>query len=175
MNPRESAREYMREYMRAWRARNRGSEYVRASADRIRAYYLRVKGTPEEKERRRKKAAKERALNREKLNERTRVWRSKNPNRGSEYRREHLARYAAHTRKRYAGLKTATPTWSEGPCIVALYYIAASLRASGVDVQVDHEVPLKGKTVSGLHVRNNLRLVPSAENQRKGNRFEDVA
>jgi hypothetical protein len=146
-----------------------------ADAARIHAYYLRVKDTPEEKERRRQKAARERAANRELCNERTRAWRAKNPNRGSEYRRANLGRYAAHAMKRYAGLKTATPAWSENVCILALYNIAASLRASGADVQVDHVVPLKGKNVSGLHVRSNLRIIPSSENQRKNNRFEVAA
>ncbi len=134
-----------------------------------------VKGTLKEKERCRLKAAKQRAENPEKLNERTRAWRAKNPNAGSDYRRAHLARYAAHAMSRYAGLKTATPPWSEKVCILAVYNIAARLRSVGVDVQVDHIVPLKGKIVSGLHVRDNLRIAPSVENQRKNNRFEALS
>ena len=36
---------------------------------------------------------------------------------------------------------------------------------------VDHIIPLQGKIVSGLHVVDNLQVIPGSENSRKGNRF----
>ena len=36
---------------------------------------------------------------------------------------------------------------------------------------LDHVIPLKGKNVCGLHVENNLRLIPGIDNLRKGNSF----
>lgn len=38
---------------------------------------------------------------------------------------------------------------------------------------VDHVIPLKGKTVSGLDVWNNLQVIPLSENKRKYNSYED--
>lgn len=39
---------------------------------------------------------------------------------------------------------------------------------------VDHIIPLNGETVCGLHVSNNLQLLPKYRNQIKGNSFDGV-
>lgn len=41
---------------------------------------------------------------------------------------------------------------------------------TGIEWHVDHIIPLKGKLVSGLHVWNNLAVIPKVENLRKGNK-----
>ena len=55
--------------------------------------------------------------------------------------------------------------------VLAIYAEAKRLtEETGIPHEVDHEIPLKGRLVSGLHVLANLRVVTRAENRRKSNR-----
>jgi hypothetical protein len=63
--------------------------------------------------------------------------------------------------------------WANQEAIAAFYVEAALLtRTTGRIHVVDHIIPLKGRTVSGLHVENNLRVVQRFENARKSNKWE---
>jgi hypothetical protein len=82
----------------------------------------------------------------------------------------------ARTARRYAAKTKATPVWAgpgtEHSWLINEIYDLALLRseATGVAWEVDHYYPLRGKSVSGLHVPFNLRVVLMTENRRKSNR-----
>ena len=61
-----------------------------------------------------------------------------------------------------------TPKWADKEKIRTIYK-----RAKRLGKVVDHIIPLKGKTVSGLHVHNNLRVVTRHTNAKKGNKYEE--
>jgi len=45
---------------------------------------------------------------------------------------------------------------------------------TGFEWHVDHVLPLNGKFVSGLHVWNNLQVIPAVVNLSKGNRVKET-
>jgi hypothetical protein len=62
-----------------------------------------------------------------------------------------------------------TPAWADLDAIKLVYLVSEQrTRLSGIEHHVDHFYPLNGKRVSGLHVPLNLRVIPGAENLRKG-------
>lgn len=68
-------------------------------------------------------------------------------------------------------IKQATPPWADKAAIRKIY-----VKARELGLTVDHIYPLRGKTVSGLHVENNLQLLTQVDNDSKGNKFgEDHA
>jgi hypothetical protein len=89
-----------------------------------------------------------------------------------QYAQDNKAKVNAKTARHRAAKLQATPPWSEVDKILALYEGADYLtRLTGVQWDVDHEVPLQSKIVSGLHVYENLQLLPHLANISKGNRF----
>jgi hypothetical protein len=94
--------------------------------------------------------------------------------RDSAYAKAHPEKFAMKTRKRKIAKLQRTPFWLnagqefEMECI---YKYCAALRSMGFDYEVDHIVPLQGKTVSGLHAPWNLQILTASENASKGNRI----
>jgi hypothetical protein len=80
----------------------------------------------------------------------------------------HPAHSRAACARRYAEKTRATPPWADRRSVAAVYADAVRVTAeSGVPHDVDHIVPLRGRSVCGLHVPWNLRIIPAIENRRK--------
>lgn len=83
------------------------------------------------------------------------------------------ARSAAQSKRKAAHLQRM-PKWSEEDKIKAYYDVCAFFNEVNgyTKYHVDHIIPLQGKNVSGLHVQNNLQILPATENISKGNKYD---
>lgn len=83
--------------------------------------------------------------------------------------------YYVRKAKRRAELLKRTPLWlteQNWTHIACIYSVCDMLNREGTGpYEVDHVVPLQGKTVCGLHVPWNLRIITRKENRSKGNKF----
>lgn len=122
-----------------------------------------------------------RAANGDKVREQQRAAAARNrakPERQQYMRDYYEARYAAEPERyraawaAYRARKVqATPAWADPVAIAAVYRLAAeATELTGVEHEVDHVIPLKGRNVCGLHVETNLQVIPKADNRQKGNR-----
>lgn len=108
---------------------------------------------------------------RKKATIRNRDWRAANPYRTKLFKHEQPAMKAYRAMKRYVQKLKAMPSWSNESLIKSLYEIATTLTAAWHPHEVDHVYPLIHPRMCGLHVPWNLRVVPTALNQAKGNRL----
>lgn len=137
------------ERKRLWRAAN--PERVRA----VKAAWHRA--NPDGQKARSKKWHE---ANREKANAQHRAWAKRKPWKTAAL----FAKYRSDKLQR-------TPPWADSVAMNAVYLKADEMRKSGLDVEVDHAIPLRGRTVSGLHVSENLQIIDASLNKRKSNLF----
>ena len=167
-----------REYHRALRATPGYSELQRLKekARRLDLDYLK-----KELERERLRGVKRRAEQREQINERARKRHTKRMTEDPSYRdskaahalkwiKSNPAKAVANVMRREAMKLRAIPAWADLEKIKLIYEESAIYRASGIDCEVDHIVPLRSPYVCGLHVPENLQLLDSLSNRAKGNR-----
>ncbi len=134
------------EYHREYRARNRETQRVCH-----RAYYH----SNRDKLQNQAAARGEPAA----MRERVKKWRADNP-----------GKHCEQSARREAAKINATPSWLTKVQIKEMRALYAEALLHGL--HVDHIVPLRGRTVRGLHVPWNLQLLTPDENNRKSNRFE---
>lgn len=112
---------------------------------------------------------------RERNRVRSKLWRESNPERAkknvSEWQKLNRARCSAIGRKYLLRKLNAMPEWlspSQQAEINSIYELRDSETArTGVLHEVDHIVPLQGKTVCGLHVPWNLQVITKGQNVAK--------
>lgn len=119
------------------------------------------------------------ALNKDRVKAIKKKWRESNPEysytQGRKWRQNNPEKARAQVNSRRHKLRVAKPALADTGRIQDLYQLAATRTLeTGEAWHVDHIIPLRGRLVSGLHVENNLRVVPAKVNLTKSNKFEEI-
>ncbi len=171
---RHQRRQY-REHGEEIREKNRNAwpKQRKRELERLRARYR--KNADAEKRKAKERYRQNRTARIAQVRERQRVLRLIAPEVLREYqrtadRRAPHKRTARAARRRAAGVD-ATPWWADRAAMDEIYALAELMtRLLGQPYEVDHIVPLQGKTVCGLHVPANLQVISAAENNAKSNK-----
>jgi hypothetical protein len=103
---------------------------------------------------------------------RVKKWKQANPERArlNDLNRDPVKLHSAKAKYR-AARRQAYPPWIDDAHMARIHEVYRLRREisekTGVVHEVDHIVPLQGKTVCGLHVWWNLRVIPREENNRR--------
>jgi len=134
--------------------------------------------------------------NKEKKASWVKIWRQNNPDsvaahlkryydnnrellraRDNAYAKNNPGKMSAKSAKRHAAKLQRTPTWADLETIKQIYMdceeinLAAKTAGCSETFVVDHEIPLQGYNVSGLHIESNLQIITQKANCEKSNSF----
>jgi hypothetical protein len=73
----------------------------------------------------------------------------------------------------YDEKRAKTPAWADREKMNEIYNEAKNLtETTGIVHEVDHIIPINHPLVTGLHVPENLQILPMFDNRSKGNKFD---
>lgn len=111
--------------------------------------------------------------NRERTAEIKRRWLEANPEKRKAVSMDYFRRNRDAFNARRSRRNLAVPQWADKKAIRAVYREAARLTIeTGIIHEVDHIIPVCGKTVTGLHVAENLQAIPRKVNRTKWAHFD---
>lgn len=94
-----------------------------------------------------------------------------------QYYESNKDKFLFYSSKRRAQKKLAYPTWLssfDAAKIKSIYKMCRQIsKKTGLQHHVDHIIPLQSELVCGLHVPWNLQIIPSFENIKKHNSFNE--
>jgi len=117
--------------------------------------------------------------NKERLSELGEKYRQRNKKKKAEYDKKYsklnLAKINARKAKYRAAKLQRSMKWdlslTEFVCNEAYELAKKRKNIFGFEWEVDHIIPLQGEEVSGLHVWNNLAVIPATVNSAKSNKY----
>lgn len=113
-------------------------------------------------------------INRDAISSRMKEYRERNSqhiaSRLRKWRQDNPDKVNAHASQYRASKLQSTPSWADKDAIAGMYQLATIFNRTGLNLHVDHVVPLNSDTVCGLHCEANLQLLPASDNISKGNR-----